>query len=183
MKALLIALLFMTASPFASARDVRSTPSLHDPVTDQLLYRIYALEQGMRDLDARVSYLEGSPSTPPSRNPSSGVSCLLVDSGYNKTFLGKATTKLQAESIARQECGKVVSSSYCDGAVRCSNPVRDPRISGYFCTMTDSGYSKTFNGEGTDAIEAEAHAKQACQASVNASYCGNVSVRCEGVQR
>jgi hypothetical protein len=182
MKALLIALLFVAACPFASANEVRST-SLRDPVTDQLLYRIYALEQSMRDLDARVSYLEGSTNPLPPRTGSVGISCLLVDSGYSKTFLGKASTKLQAESLARQECGKVVNSSYCDGSVRCSNPVRDPNITGYFCTMTDTGYSKIFNGEGTDAIEAEAHAKQACQASVNATYCGETSVRCEGVRR
>jgi hypothetical protein len=182
MKALLIALFVLSASQFTSATEVRST-SVQDPVTDQILYRIYSLEQSVRDLDARLAYLEGNSSGGPTRFPSPGLSCLLVDSGYSKTFLGKASTKLQAESIARQECGKSVNSSYCDGSVRCSNATRDPNITGYFCTMIDSGYSKTFNGEGSDAIEAEAHAKQACQESVNATYCGTVSVRCEAVRR
>ncbi len=178
-------LLLLSFSLAASAAD-RATPvtSPTDPEITVILTRVYRLEQTMRQLDSRISYLESLQVNPyPTPLPAVGFSCLTVDSGYSKTFLGKGKTKLEAEAVARQECGKAVNSSYCNQTVRCSNGVSDSTISGYFCTLTDSGYSRTFNGEGADAIEAEAHAKQACQGAINASYCGQVAVRCEASHR
>lgn len=61
---------------------------------------------------------------------------------------------------------------------------RIPRdVRGYYCVVTDSGYGKSFSARGADPIEAEAKAKQACQASVHSSYCGPVAARCEAERR
>lgn len=128
----------------------------------------------LREVNRRME-LNQQPSPAPA--PSSGFSCMLVDAGYSKTFLGKGTSRLAAEAEVRQNCGKVVNSSYCNGAIKCAQP--EHNSTGAFCLMTDAGYGKTFSGEGTDIVEAEANAKIKCQSSVNSSYCGNVSAKCE----
>lgn len=163
----------------------------HDQI-GQLEYRVRSLEDIVRGMDQRLRVLEAGaanpyppppyPPQPPYPGPAASYSCLLVDTGYSKTFYGKSSSRLQAETIARQECGKSVNASYCAGPARCSDGVTQPYSRGYFCTLVDSGYSKTFSGEGADAIEAEAKAKQSCQSSVHPSYCGNVTARCEAMR-
>ncbi len=163
--------------------------SAHAQIYDdigQLEYRVRNLEQIVRSMDMRLRAIENGmtnpyPPQPPHPGPATRYTCLLVDTGYAKTFYSKSSSRLQAETGARQECGKSVHSSYCQGAVRCSNGITDPYSRGYFCSLADSGYSKTFSGEGEDPIEAEAKAKQSCQSSVHSSYCGNVTARCEAI--
>lgn len=129
----------------------------------------------LNEVNRRMSY--GQQPVYPA--PSSGYSCLVIDSGYSRTFVGKGGTKLQAEAAAKTSCSKSVNSTYCDSAVRCAQPERGTR--GHFCIVTDTGYSRTFSSEGTDIIDAEAKAKMACQESVNSTYCGNAPVKCEPI--
>jgi len=149
--------------------------------------KVRELERTLYDVDQRLRTIEtggyiGQPLPVPAPGYRQQISCLLVDSGFQKTFLGKADTQLQAEVMARQECAKKVHQSYCNSKVRCSDGVTDLYARGHYCMIIDSGFSKTFSGQGADAIEAEAKAKQACQASVHSSYCGNVTARCEALR-
>ncbi|MGZ3770950.1 MAG: hypothetical protein ACXVCP_15080 [Bdellovibrio sp.] len=45
--------------------------------------------------------------------------CVLIDTGYNKTFKGEANTLIEAEYNTRKACSESVNSSYCVGAIRC----------------------------------------------------------------
>jgi hypothetical protein len=110
-----------------------------------------------------------------------GSVCLLTDSGYSKTFLGKGATKLDAEFDAKRQCSSAIHSSYCaSGRLKCDDVVPAQVVT---CVITDTGYSKIFRGSGDSALEAEANAKIECQKSVNASYCAPAAVRCESSRR
>lgn len=147
----------------------------------ELEQRVRELERTVRYMDQRLRAVEDivAPTQPlPPAKPTS-YTCMLVDSGYSKTFYAKAKSTLEAEYEVKQICSKTVHPSYCQKVTKCSSDQMDPYIKGYFCMITDSGYGKTFKGEGSDVVEAEAKAKEACQSSVHPSYCGNVQPRCE----
>jgi hypothetical protein len=155
-----------------------SAQSTEGPVR-RLEQKVRELEGRVYEMDQRLSRLEYPPTPPPPQLRS--ISCMVVDTGYSKTFLGQGRAQLEAEANAREKCGSSVSSSYCNGSVKCSSPTYDSRVRGFFCLVTDSGYGKTFKGEGENEVEAEGAAKTACQNSVNASYCGKVTARCEAI--
>ena len=176
-------LMLVTLNSNAEVRASRD-PGGYDQLRE-VLNRLDRIEYQLRDLSRRVDYLERNDNYPPVPPPNprpTGVTCLLVDSGYSKTFLGKGRARLEAETVAKQECGRSVNSIYCNTSVKCSDGSYDPRVTGYFCQVIDSGYSKIFSAQGADVIEAEGKAKQACQASVNAIYCGNVTAKCEAIR-
>lgn len=146
----------------------------------------YQLNMALNKIEA-LERLVGSlnPVRPPHPPPpvyNSKVSCLLVDTGYTKTFLASGRNTLEAEAEVRKVCGQSVHASYCRGAVKCDNGQNSPPYArGFLCMVTDSGYGKTFTGEGDTQLEAEAKAKMSCQESVHASYCGKVEARCEAL--
>lgn len=158
------------------------------------------LDEALRRLESRVAQIEdggrrppgpgprpprppGPPPPPPYYPPASEVACLLVDSGYTKTFLGKGRNQLEAELNARNSCGQSVHSSYCGTSAKITcDSERDRYGRGWLCVVIDSGYSKSFSGEAQSRIEAEALAKMQCQKSVHSSYCGNVTARCEPIR-
>ncbi len=160
-------------------------PSPTDTATrlQNLERKVQQLQNLIASHDNRLQNLEYSQGiTPPGNvfpSPPLSYSAILIDTGYSKTFLGSGSTKLEAEAMVRQECSKLVHSSYCNGSVRFGSV--DVGTRGSYCVITDSGYQKTFSARGANAIEAEAKAKQACQASVHSSYCGNVTPRCESI--
>ncbi len=143
--------------------------------------RVFTVERKMEMLTRRIELLEREliNTQPPRYEEKTQISCLLVDTGYAKTFLGTARNKIEAEVAVRNACEKDVHSSYCAGQLKCNSGVKDPRVEGYVCIVTDSGYARTFKGEGKSEIEAEAKAKQSCQSAVHASYCGKATARCE----
>lgn len=169
-----IALVIFGISSLANAQ-VRRPP----PEFSNLEQRVQYLEDSIRRHEFRLNQIEKGGYQPPSDE---GVACIVVDSGYNKVFLGKGRTNLQAETEARQNCGKGVHPSYCSSAVRCDDGKGNPRARGYYCVVKDSGYGKVFSGEADNIIEAEYNAKFACQSAVNATYCGKVTATCEAVQ-
>lgn len=173
-----IILLFcgLAQAQVAPPRDVASRLLVLERKVQQLQALIASHDNRLLNLE----YSQGI--TPPPSGlplPTLTYSAILVDTGYSKTFLGSGSTKLEAEAVVRQECGKVVHSSYCNGTVRFGSA--DGVSRGSFCVITDSGYQKTFSARGSDAVEAEAKAKQACQLVVHPSYCGNVTPRCESM--
>lgn len=141
------------------------------------------LERNVDRLNRRLIRVEQYLGDDGGNRPPQGVvfNCMLVDSAYSKTFLGSGSSQLDAEFEAKSNCGKSVNASYCDkGALTCDNNLdMDRRARGYVCVVTDSAYSRQFKGEGSTAVAAEANAKNECQKSVNASYCGKVTPRCE----
>lgn len=50
------------------------------------------------------------------------------------------------------------------------------------CMLTDSVFSKVFLGVGKGRMDAEYSARQACQSTINASYCSN-NLRCDDNQQ
>lgn len=150
---------------------------------DRLERAVNRLESLASSLERRITDLErnngGSPWPSPQPPPvENAVSCLVVDTGFLRTFLGKGRTSVQAEVEAKKSCEKSVNASYCNGKVKCAQ--MDRMYSGFTCVVTDTGFGRTFSSDGRDAVEAEAKAKMDCQSKVNPSYCGNAPVRCEG---
>lgn len=142
--------------------------------------RVRFLENKLRSVETRLDALENGSDPLPGLPPEKvDVACLVVDSGYAKTFLGMGRNSIEAEDQARQFCSESVNSSYCTRPARCSSGEKEVGIRGYICSMKDSGYNRPFRGDGKTSIEAEAKAKQACQQAVNSQYCGNVTARCE----
>ncbi|KYG60420.1 hypothetical protein [Bdellovibrio bacteriovorus] len=141
--------------------------------------KVSQLEGLIYNLNQRVSNLEyQNPPMPPPPPPIVEVACMTTDTGYNKVFLGKGRTKLEAEAKAKESCGNSVNAVYCNGSVKCSDPAQDRLTQGALCVLTDTGYNKIFRGEGRSPVEAEYNARKACGNSVNPVYC-TASVRCE----
>jgi hypothetical protein len=145
---------------------------------------IRRLRNQVADLEDRLRRVEdfldrgGRPNPPPGRL---GAACILTDSGFSKTFLGKGANKLDAEFEAKKLCGASVHPSYCaNGRLKCED--NQPGLA-VTCVLTDTGFSKIFRGAGESAIEAEANAKIECQKNVHASYCANAPVRCDASRR
>ncbi|CAE80350.1 hypothetical protein predicted by Glimmer/Critica [Bdellovibrio bacteriovorus HD100] len=140
--------------------------------------RVNQLEGIISQINQRVSNLEYNQRPEPYPPVAAEVACMVTDTGYSKVFLGKGRIKLEAEAAAREACGKAVHSSYCQGAVKCSDPRQDRPIAGAICMLTDTGYAKTFKGEGKSLIEAEYNTRKQCGDQVHPSYCVG-SIRCE----
>ncbi|AFY02167.1 hypothetical protein [Bdellovibrio bacteriovorus] len=141
--------------------------------------RVNQLEGVISQINQRVSNLEYNQRPEPYPPPAAlEVACMITDSGYSKVFLGKGRIKLEAEASAREACGKGVHASYCQGAVKCSDPRTERPIAGAICMLTDSGYGKTFKGEGKSLVEAEFNARKSCGDQVHPSYCVP-NVRCD----
>lgn len=141
--------------------------------------RVNQLEGIISNINQRVSNLEYGQRPQPYPEPvAQEVACMLTDTGYSKVFLGKGRIKLEAEAAVRESCGKAVHASYCQAAVKCSEPRGDRPIQGAICVLTDTGYNKTFKGEGKSLIEAEFQARSQCGSQVHPSYC-LANVRCD----
>lgn len=161
------------------------------PPRRDLEYRIGQLERqsneimrSLHNISYRLDELENSgPLPPPEPRPEVMHACLIVDSGYHKTFRSQATSRLDAEYGARLSCQKSVSANYCAGSaiLKCDSTKDLYQVEKFICVVTDSGYNKTFRGEGVTAVAAEAHAKENCQKAVSPNYCGKVEPRCEPV--
>jgi hypothetical protein len=72
--------------------------------------RMVQLERAVRELQNRVYDLEDD--ARPQTREQKVVTCALRTS-FNGTFIGKATTKLEAQSIAIQQCERA-QASFCD---------------------------------------------------------------------
>lgn len=140
--------------------------------------RVQQLEDIIYSLNQRLSNLEYNRRPDPYPTPGAQESvCTLIDTGYNKVFLGKGRVKLEAEAAVRESCSKTVHPSYCQGAIKCNDP-QARWVNGAMCVLTDTGYSKTFKGEAKTLIEAEYNTRKACGDSVHPSYCVG-AIRCE----
>ena len=140
------------------------------------------LEEKVSRLSGRVHFLERGSHDEIRTEPVHA--CLIIDSGYQKTFLGLGQTSLEATAKARAGCGSAVHPSYCTIQPKCDHNRQNPEYSGFTCLIVDSGYSRTFSGNGRTAVEAEAKAKNACEANgIHPTYCGGVKATCEGVLR
>lgn len=143
--------------------------------------RVQQLEDIISNIHQRVSNLEYNRRPDPYPEPAMQESaCMLVDTGYNKVFLGKGRLRLEAEAEVRQACSKVVHASYCQGAIKCNDPRTDRPSNTAMCVLIDTGYSKTFKGEGKTLIEAEYRARKSCGDNVHSSYCVG-AIRCEAL--
>ncbi len=184
LKSLLLLPLVFSLTPKAFAdRDSKLRGSVRINVDINMDQRVRELERTVRYMDQRIRNLEAITSPRPLPPPvQSSYTCMIVDSGYSKTFYGKGRTLIETEFETKQNCAKSVHSSYCQNITKCSTDQMDPYAKEYFCLVTDSGYGKTFKGEGSDQIEAEAKAKQACQSAVHPSYCGKVTAKCESIR-
>jgi len=121
MKSLLV-LLALTLTTSAFARDGRINTNDGGTIirievgndresdTRETSKRIARLERAVRELQNRVYDLEDDQR--PQTREQKVVTCALKTS-FNGTFIGKASTKLEAQSIAIQQC-EVAKASFCD---------------------------------------------------------------------
>jgi len=176
-----LCLLFLFIAPsFAIAQVDRRPPPPGHGYDDSS--RVIRLERKVDELNRRLLRVENfldNGGGGGGRPPHNGVHmCMLVDSGYSKTFLAEGKSQLDAEYNVRQKCAQTVSSSYCaSGKLKCDNNYNS-RGQGFMCVIRDTGYSRNFRGEGLTGVAAEASARISCQASVSASYC-QAAARCE----
>jgi hypothetical protein len=157
------------------------------PGSMDLERRVRNLENIVYDLSDRLARLESGgrpgpnpypPTYPPAPPVQREVSCLVIADGYYSTFFAKGRTQIDAETSALQACGRAVNASFCKKA-RCEDN-SGPLVNGAVCALTAKGYNSTYKGEGSSKMEAEYNARQACEKSINASFCNNgVDVRCE----
>lgn len=75
----------------------------------QLAYRIRLLEEAVRDLQAQVYDLRDN--EPRTRIVTSHV-CSMVTT-FNGTFIGKGSSKIEAEAITRQKCSQSGREHFC----------------------------------------------------------------------
>jgi hypothetical protein len=122
-----MALIFLCSSLTASAqqsgrnrgesgrivlRDGQTTVRISVNDNDQLQYRVRLLEEAVRDLQAQVYDLRDSEQR--TRIIKTFV-CSMV-TPFNGTFIGKASTKTEAEAITRQKCS-IARVSFCSSNV------------------------------------------------------------------
>lgn len=174
---------FSSANVFADSNGDNDHDFNLETRVGQLERQVFEMNRALTILQKRVDDLSYYP---PANTPAEAIAaCMIVDSGYSKTFLGTAKTKLDAEYNARMACQNNVSAGFCTGIsahLKCDDNFKPPYASGYVCMITDSGYSKIYRGTGRTAVEAEAKAKQSCQSAVSAGFCGKVEARCEAQQ-
>lgn len=128
MKSLLILLaLTLTTSAFArdNNRDGRmgtnnggtiiriEVGSERDSDSRAVMRRMMQLERAVRELQNRVYDLEDD--ARPQTREQKIVTCALKSS-FNGTFIGKASTQIEAQSIAIQQCERA-KASFCDFAL------------------------------------------------------------------
>jgi hypothetical protein len=126
----LMALIFLCSSLTSSAqrsgrnggesgriilRDGQTTVRISVNDNDQLHYRVRLLEEAVRDLQAQVYDLRDSEQR--TRIVKSFV-CSMVTS-FNGTFIGKASSKIEAEAITRQKCGEARVIYCSSNVVKC----------------------------------------------------------------
>ena len=187
LSSLLVATLAMVAtSSFAQMRprpgqggDRMDRLEMHVREMDQ---RVRSMQDQMQNLDRRLDtverYLEN---LRPHPHPRPTIfACMLVDTLKTTTFLGTATSQLDAQYAAEQNCEKTVNAMFCKQSPKCdSNDNRPEWTRGFTCLVTDSLRHQTYRGQGQTAVEAEAKAKISCQANVNPMFCGKQPAQCE----
>ena len=144
----------------------------------------YNLQLALNKIENLERLLGGVNPVPPPPIHKPSVNCLLVDTGYKKTFLASGRNGLEAEVEVRRVCSQTVNSAYCNStsSLKCDTHQSSPPWGqGHICMLIDSGYGRSFKGEGSSLIIAEAKARIACQGNVNSAYCGDVVVRCEEI--
>jgi len=171
----LVLLLSVTCLFFSTQAGAQIRP---DDRVRMLENRVNQLESLINQLHQRVSNLEYNQRPQPYPEPLQEVACLIEDTGYNKVFLGKGRTRLEAEAVVRELCSRETHPTYCQAQPKCSNPREERGINGALCVMTDTGYSKTFKAEGKSLIEAEFNVRKACGSGTHPSYCKG-PIRCE----
>ena len=146
-----------------------------DRRVDRLERETSEMRDSIRRLEQRLDSLTQAP--PPAAIVSA---CMLVDTGFTRTFLGVSMNRLDAEYSARKACQTSVNATFCGATaqLKCDDNSAAPYAT-RVCMVTDSGFNRLFRGEGRTFVEAEAKAKQACQDSVNPSFCSNVTAQCQ----
>lgn len=142
--------------------------------------RVNQLEGVIANINQRVSNLEYNRRPDPYPQPpeQQEVICTMIDRIYSKVFIGRGRVRLEAEADVRTSCSASIHASYCQEAVKCSDPMKDPFVRGAICTLTDTAYSKTFKGEAKSVLEAEYNTRKTCGNQVHPSYCTG-PIRCE----
>lgn len=96
-------------------RDGRSTVRISVNERNDVNLRIRMLEEAVRDLQAQVYDLRDA--EPRTRVVTTHV-CSMTTS-FNGTFIGKASTKIEAEAVTRQNCSRSRESFCSSNRVNC----------------------------------------------------------------
>lgn len=96
-------------------RDGRSTVRISINERNDVNLRIRMLEEAVRDLQAQVYDLRDA--EPRTRIVTTHV-CSMTTS-FNGTFIGKASTRIEAEAVTRQNCSRSREAFCSSNSVRC----------------------------------------------------------------
>jgi hypothetical protein len=96
-------------------RDGRSTVRISINERQDTALRIRMLEEAVRDLQAQVYDLRDA--EPRTRIVTTHV-CSMTTT-FNGTFIGKASTRIEAEAVTRQNCSRSRESFCSSNTVRC----------------------------------------------------------------
>jgi hypothetical protein len=96
-------------------RDGRSTVRISVNERNDVNLRIRMLEEAVRDLQAQVYDLRDA--EPRTRVVTTHV-CSMTTT-FNGSFIGKASTRIEAEAITRQNCTRTRESFCASNSVRC----------------------------------------------------------------
>ena len=83
--------------------------------------RVERLERVVQNLQMRLANMERGEMRPaPIMVPAvRSIVCDVRDRLHEQSHIGRGFTRIEAEAAARNECGRMVNSMFCDGAPRC----------------------------------------------------------------
>lgn len=93
--------------------------------------------------------------------------CLIRNTHFSRTFVGKATTEIDAQYEVQTTCERSGNwPENCDKSTLNCAPILSPRFSAV-CLVTNTRFNKTFRGKGRNWVEAKAEAFQNCETDGN----------------
>lgn len=96
--------------------------------------------------------------------------CSIKNDMTNTTFLGSATSRLEAEYMAIATCQNAGNHQFCNGNLMCSNG-RINRGMATICMFKNFMTFRTFTAKGTNEVEAGYLANVSCQQAGNPNFC------------
>ncbi|OFZ23173.1 MAG: hypothetical protein A2X94_14020 [Bdellovibrionales bacterium GWB1_55_8] len=167
-----------------SVRDDRNIRELERKVFN-LERNLDQMQRSLYLLTDRVELLERGNYLPPAPAQPLVNVCMMIDSGFSRTFLSEGQSKLDAEFNVRKACEAGAHANYCVGraTLKCDDNSNMLPNQGSVCMLNDSGFNRTYRGEGRTPVEAEAKARINCQNGSHPNYCAKVAVRCDSFAR
>lgn len=124
----------------------------------QVERQVNRLEQRNLQLETRVRQIEDYLYSNPPPPPNAGLNvCTVLNKWTNKMFVGKSTSRIEAESLARSACVNAGSGNDCQ-MPKCD---QEDYVE-HTCRTTNTWTNKDFLGRANSVLEAQALSHNAC---------------------